>query len=279
LDRASRFGASKKGKDMSVVKEIYWIAWREVRHYFRSRLGMASRLIQAATWLVLVGAIFSGTSSMLRSVGFQGSYFQYIAPGVIVMIVIFGSIFGGMTTIWDRRFGYFQKQLAAPIARYSLALGKVAAVSFISGIQGLIILGMALLLGVRIGTGVPGGIAVILVAMLLSIGFASISVIIATEATTSDAFWSVINLIGLPLVFLSSALFPPSLLPAWLASIIRYNPLTYAVDALQYLINPSFKMRTGVSPVGDILLLAIFDAAMLVLSTYLFTRETRRLIA
>ncbi|MGA1975238.1 MAG: ABC transporter permease [Conexivisphaerales archaeon] len=264
---------------MSVLEEIYWIAWREVKHYFRSRLGMASRLIQAATWLVLVGSIFSGTSGLLRSVGFQGSYFQYIAPGVIVMIVIFGSIFGGMTTIWDRRFGYFQKQLATPIARYSLALGKVTAISFISGIQALIILGIALLLGVRVGTGVPGGIAVILVAMLLAIGFASISVIIATVATTSDAFWSVINLIGLPLVFLSSALFPPTLMPGWLSALTRYNPLTYAVDALQALMNPGFHTGVGVTAGVDIVILAVFDAIMLIVSTYLFRREARRLIA
>lgn len=262
-----------------VVEEIYWIAWREVRHYFRSRLGMISRIVQAATWLVLVGAIFSGTSGLLRSVGFVGTYIQYIAPGVIVMIVIFGSIFGGMTTIWDRRFGYFQKQLATPVARYSLALGKVVAVALISGFQALIILGMALLLGVHVGTGILGGIAIILVAMLLAIGFAGISVIIATVATTSDAFWSVINLIGLPLIFLSSALFPPSLLPGWLATIIRYNPLTYAVDALQYLINPGFKTGIGVSPLGDILIITVFDTAMLILSTYLFRQETRRLIA
>jgi ABC-2 type transport system permease protein len=262
-----------------VVEEIYWIAWREVRHYFRSRLGMVSRIVQAATWLVLVGAIFSGTSGLLKSVGFEGTYFQYITPGVIVMIVIFGSIFGGMTTIWDRRFGYFQKQLATPIARYSLALGKVVAVSVISGFQALIILGMALLLGVHVGTGIFGAIAVILVAMMLAIGFAAISVIIATVATTSDAFWSIINLIGLPLVFLSSALFPPSLLPEWLASIIRYNPLTYAVDVLQYLINPGFTTRIGSSPEGDILIIAIFDTVMLILSTFLFRQETRRLIA
>ena len=264
---------------MSVLEEIYWIAWREVRHYFRSRLGMASRLLQAATWLILVGSIFSGTSELLQSVGFRGSYYQYIAPGVIVMIVIFGSIFGGMTTIWDRRFGYFQKQLAAPIARYSLALGKVMAISLISGIQSLIILAMALLLGVRVGTGILGGIAVILIAMLLAIGFASISVIIATVATTSEAFWSVINLIGLPLVFLSSALFPPVLVPSWLATIIKYNPLTYAVYAIQALMNPSYKAGAGIPPFGDIAIIFIFDAAMLILSTYLFRRETRRLIA
>lgn len=195
------------------------------------------------------------------------------------MIVIFGSIFGGMTTIWDRRFGYFQKQLAAPIARYSLALGKVFAISFISGIQALIILGVALLLGVRVGTGILGGIAVILVAMLLAIGFASISVIIATVATTSDAFWSVINLIGLPLVFLSSALFPPALMPSWFATVIKYNPLTYAVDVLQHLMNPSFKTGIGTGAGVDILILVIFDAIMLGISTYLFRKEVRRLIA
>ncbi len=264
---------------MSALEEMYWIAWREVRHYFRSRLGMASRLLQAATWLVLVGSIFSGTGGLLKSVGFQGSYFQYITPGVICMIVIFGSIFGGMTTLWDRRFGYFQKQLATPIARYSLALGKVMAISFISGIQALILLCAALLLGVRIGTGAFGVVAIILIAMLLAIGFAGISVIIATVATTSDLFWSVINLIGLPLVFLSSALFPPRLMPSWLAAVTSYNPLTYAVDALQAMVNPGFRTGVGLTLPVDIGILIVFDAAMLLASTYLFRREARRLIA
>jgi ABC-2 type transport system permease protein len=264
---------------MSSLEDIYWIAWREVKHYFRSRVGMASRLLQAASWLILVGSIFSGTSALLKAAGFQGSYYQYIAPGVIVMIVIFGSIFGGMTTLWDRRFGYFQKQLATPVARYSLALGKVLAISFISGIQALIILAISLLLGVRIGTGVLGGVAIILIAMLLAVGFASISVIIATVATTSEAFWGIVNLIGLPLVFVSSALFPAILMPGWLAATTRYNPLTYAVNAIQALMNPSFQISTSFTPEIDVLIVATFDAIMLIASTYLFRRETRRLIA
>lgn len=264
---------------MSTVEDIYWIAWREVKHYFRSRVGMTSRLLQAASWLVLVGSIFSGTGALLRAAGFRGSYFQYITPGVIVMIVIFGSIFGGMTTLWDRRFGYFQKQLATPVARYSLALGKVIAISFISGIQALIILAISLLLGVHVGTGILGGIAIIFIAMLLAVGFAGISVIIATVATTSEAFWGIVNLIGLPLVFVSSALFPPALMPGWLAATTKYNPLTYAVDAIQSLMTPSFRTTIGVTPEIDVLIITAFDVIMLLVSTYLFRRETRRLIA
>jgi ABC-2 type transport system permease protein len=195
------------------------------------------------------------------------------------MIVIFGSIFGGMTTLWDRRFGYFQKQLATPVARYSLALGKVMAISFISGIQALIILAMSLLLGVHVGTGILGGIAIIFIAMLLAVGFAGISVIIATVAMTSEAFWGIVNLIGLPLVFLSSALFPPTLMPSWLAATAKYNPLTYAVDAIQSLMTPSFRTTIGVTPEIDVLIITAFDVIMLLVSTYLFRRETRRLIA
>jgi ABC-2 type transport system permease protein len=279
VDGAARFGALQEGPGVNVLDEIYWITWREVKHYFRSRVGMTSRLIQAATWLVFVGSMFSGTGGLLQSVGFQGTYLQYIAPGVIAMTVIFGSIFGGMTTLWDRRFGYFQKQLATPIARYSLALGKVMAISLISGIQASIIVGMALLLGVHVGTGVPGGIAIILVAMLLAIGFAGISVIIATVATTSEAFWGIINLIGLPLVFVSSALFPPLLMPRWLAATTKYNPLTYAVDAIRALMNPGFQTGIGDTLGIDIAIVAAFDAAMLIASTYLFRRETGRVIA
>jgi ABC-2 type transport system permease protein len=195
------------------------------------------------------------------------------------MIVIFGSIFGGMTTLWDRRFGYFQKQLATPVARYSLALGKVIAISFISGIQASIILAMSLLLGVHVGTGILGGIAIIFIAMLLAVGFAGISVIIATVATTSEAFWGIVNLIGLPLVFLSSALFPPTLMPSWLAATTKYNPLTYAVDAIQSLMTPSFRTSIGVTPEIDVLIITAFDVILLLVSTYLFRRETRRLIA
>lgn len=263
---------------MNFVDETYWIAWRELKRYLRSRVGMISRLLQPVVWLGLVGNMFSSTRPLLQSVGFPSGYLDYMAPGAIAMVVLFTGIFGGMTTLWDRRFGYFQKILATPISRYAIALGKVLAISVIAGIQAFCILGIAFLLGVQIGTGILGVVGILVVAMILGCGFAAVSVIIGTRATTSETFWGVINFMGLPLLFVSSALFPLTLMPNWLASAARYNPLTYAIDAIRFFVTPSFRVASGVGLQLDVLIVLGFAIVAVLASAYIFTREVQRSI-
>ena len=196
-----------------------------------------------------------------------------MAPGVIILTAIFTSIFGGVNTLWDRRYGFMNKALTSPISRSSIALGKMSAISLISALQSSLILGIALAIGVNFPN--PLMIAPIMaIVILFSLGFSGISVIVAATAKSQETFWGVINFLGMPLFMLSPALFPLELLPDWLATIAKFNPVTYTVLLVR-------EMMTGVTEGGISALLSIgiilaFVLVMIGLASYVFTREVNK---
>ena len=131
-----------------IISDTYAIFWREMKRYRKSKSGVIIRLIQPAIWIVVMGNIFAGTQPLIQSVGFDGEYIEFMAPGVLILTAIFTSIFGGVNTLWDRRYGFMNKALTSPISRSSIALGKMLAISMIAAFQSSLILGMALALGV-----------------------------------------------------------------------------------------------------------------------------------
>ncbi len=257
----------------SLMYDTYTIFWRELKRYKKSRSGVLIRLIQPAIWIIVIGNTFSGTQSLIQSVGYDGSYIEFMAPGVIILTAIFTSVFGGVNTLWDRRYGFMNKALTSPISRSSIALGKMSAISLISALQASLIIGIALAIGVRFPN--PFMIIPIMgIVILFSLGFSGISVTVAAAAKSQETFWGVINFIGMPLFMLSPALFPLELLPNWLATIAKLNPVTYAVLLVR-------EMMTGVSEGGisailSIGVIAVFVLAMIALASYVFTREVNK---
>ena len=151
-----------------------------------------------------------------------------MAPGVVILTAIFTSIFGGVNTLWDRRYGFMNKALTSPISRSSIALGKMFAISLIAALQASLILGVAFAIGVSF----PDPIVIVpimAIVILFSLGFSGISVMVAATAKSQETFWGIINFLGMPLFMLSPALFPLELLPDWLASAAMLNPVTYTV--------------------------------------------------
>ena len=132
----------------SLIFDSYTIFWRELKRYKKSRSGVLIRLIQPAIWIIVIGNTFSGTQPLIQSVGFDGEYIEFMAPGVIILTAIFTSIFGGVNTLWDRRYGFMNKALTSPISRSAIALGKMSAISLIAALQASLILGIALAIGV-----------------------------------------------------------------------------------------------------------------------------------
>ena len=257
----------------SLVADTYTIFWRELKRYKKSRSGVLIRLIQPAIWIIVIGNTFAGTQPLIQSVGFEGQYIEFMAPGVIILTAIFTSIFGGVNTLWDRRYGFMNKALTSPISRSSLALGKMLAISLIAALQASLILGIALAIGVSFPN--PLMIAPIMaIVILFSLGFSGISVMVAATAKSQETFWGIINFLGMPLFMLSPALFPLELLPDWLASIAKLNPVTYTVLLVR-------EMMTGVSE-GDVSailsigIISVFVIAMVGLASYVFTREVNK---
>jgi len=253
--------------------DTYTIFWRELKRYRKSRSGVLIRLIQPVVWIIVIGNTFAGTQPLIQSVGFTGEYIEFMTPGIIVLTAIFTSIFGGVNTLWDRRYGFMNKALTSPISRSSIALGKMLAISLIAALQASLIIGIALAIGVSF-TNIFLIVPIMAIVILFSLGFSGISVMVAATAKSQETFWGIINFLGMPLFMLSPALFPLDLLPEWLAVAARLNPVTYTVLLVR-------GMMTGVNEGGidalmSIGIIAVFVIVMIGLASYVFTREVNK---
>jgi len=254
------------------VFDTYSIFWREMKRYRKSRTGVLVRLIQPAIWIIVIGNTFAGTQPLIQSVGFDGSYIEFMAPGVIILTAIFTSIFGGVNTLWDRRYGFMNKVLTAPISRSSIALGKMLAISLIAALQASIVLGIAIAIGVTFHNYLM--IAPIMgIVILFSLGFSGISVTVAATAKSQETFWGIINFLGMPLFMLSPALFPLELMPTWLATLASLNPATYAILMIREMMSG---VTQDISLIMGLGILLVFAGVMVALASYVFRREVNK---
>ncbi|KAF6243235.1 ABC transporter [Nitrosopumilus sp. b1] len=255
-----------------IISDTYTIFWRELKRYRKSRSGVLIRLIQPAIWIIVIGNTFAGTQPLIEAVGFDGEYIEFMAPGVIVLTAIFTSIFGGVNTLWDRRYGFMNKALTSPISRSSIALGKMLAISLIAALQASLIIGIALAIGVSF----PNFFVIapiMAIVILFSLGFSGISVTVAATAKSQETFWGIINFLGMPLFMLSPALFPLELLPDWLATAAQLNPVTYTVLLVRELMTG---VGEGVSAIMSIGIISAFVLLMVGIASYTFTREVNK---
>jgi ABC-2 type transport system permease protein len=251
---------------VSELRGVYTLWRREVKRYLRERTRPISSFVQPLLWLVIFGA---GLGSSIRGgavVGF--SYQEFIFPGIIGQTLLFTSMFMGISVIWDRQFGFLKEILVAPISRVSIFTGKMLGVSTDSMIQGLIVLMLGPLIGVKITLAMV--IAVIPLMLLITLGMVCIGLTIASFMSSLESYGTIVTFVNLPMFLLSGALFPVFDLPSWLQWAVYINPLTYGVDALRIVILGS----AYVSPIPlyvDVIFLVIFDAVMMVVGTYSFS--------
>ncbi|MGZ4948692.1 MAG: ABC transporter permease [Halobacteriota archaeon] len=224
------------------LTDIYSIWWREMLRFVRARSRIITSLIQPMAWLIIFGIGFS--SSLGSSLSFAMStgtanYLDFIVPGVLGMTALFTnmSVFAGMSFMFDKEFGFLKEILVAPVARSSIVLGKALGGTTTAVIQGLIILAVAALLGVRLSgpLGLPVALALIIVTMFfIGMAFGELGISIASRLDSIEGLQVVMLFLVLPIFFLSGALFPLTSLPTWMKVLADLNPLTYGVDVLRY---------------------------------------------
>lgn len=253
---------------MRFFQDCWWVCWRELLHFLRSKVSILASIVQPLVWLLLMGNIFRQTSNLP---GFPArSYMDFMTPGVLAMVALFGGSFGGMTIIWDRRVGFLNKLLALPISRASIVMGKMLSVAIRTALQLLIVLLIAYLLGVRPVTGVWGIPFLLGIAVLLTFAFSGISITVGALVKQPETFWAVVNFLTVPLLFMSSALFPLEFVPPWLRTLALLNPVTYAINALRTLMIQGWQWG---SLAGSCLVVMAFSALVVGISTSLFIRR------
>src|SRR5919199_4019132 len=127
---------------MSVIY-ILWL--RELRRYVRSRAQIVASLGQPLLYLIALGF---GLGPVFQKAG-QGSYLQFVAPGVIAMTVLFSSMFSGMGLLWDRQFGFLKETLVAPVPRIQIMLGRTLGAATVAVLQGLLVMTVCFIAGFR----------------------------------------------------------------------------------------------------------------------------------
>ncbi len=258
---------------------------RELKKWVRNPVQFFVSLIQPLFWIILFGSAFNITnlipsnipgssiivSNMMNSV-FLGAknYISFLTPGMMSVIILFTSMFSGISIIWDRRFGFLTKLIVAPIPRDSIIISKVFSSIVKSLVQASILFIIALLIpgGLSVGSGfnVYDLLGVYSALFLLSFGFSSLFSIIVVRIRDWQTLMAITNLLNLPLTFASTALFPSSIMPDWLKTVAEYNPLSWGTDIVRTLILKGSLTASELSSItNDFIYLTVFSVIMFIL--------------
>jgi ABC-2 type transport system permease protein len=212
---------------------------REVVRFVRQRSRLGSALSTPLVFWLLLGGGFSASFRPPGAPAGTG-YLEYLYPGMITLVILFTAIFATISVIEDRKAGFLQGVLVAPVSRASIVLGQALGGTTLALFQGVFFLLLAPLAGVPLTlSSVVAGIGVM---VLVSFALTSVGLTIAWRMESIQGFHAIMNLILMPIWFLSGAFFPAAGLPGWLAWLMRLNPLTYGMAALRgslYLGNPA----------------------------------------
>jgi ABC-2 type transport system permease protein len=247
--------ADTNGLNKSPLHGLWALTNKELKKWYRTPVLLFMTLIQPILWLGLfgkafnIGGIFTSGSfsipgfnipkevldqianTMMQNTFGTTDYFSFLAVGMLTFIVLFTAMFSGMSIVWDRRLGILNKVLSTPVARGNIVLSKVFSSVVRSLIQAAIVLVIAILFGMNTANlTVAGILGTFFGLFLLTLGFSSIFLMLALRSTDQNTQMAIINLLNLPLLFGSNALFPSSFMPSWLQAFVNVNPISYAAD-------------------------------------------------
>jgi ABC-2 type transport system permease protein len=207
---------------------IYILWLRQMKKYRRSGIRMMLSIIQPLVYFLALGY---GFNSIFERAG-NGSYVQFIVPGVIAQTILFTCIFWGAQIIFDKQFGFLKETLVAPVSRTKVMLGGALGGATIGVIQGVALFIIALVFGFHPHNWILLFLTLVIMCML---AFSMVSFSSAVGAMVNDmpAFMAVTNFIVVPLFFLSGSMFPLEHIPGVMKVIASLNPLSYAVDAMR----------------------------------------------
>jgi ABC-2 type transport system permease protein len=203
---------------------------QKLRH---DRTELYTRAVQPALWLLIFGQTFT----RIRAIPTGGiPYIDYLAPGIIAQSAMFIAIFYGIQIIWERDAGILNKLLVTPTPRSALITGKAFAAGVKSLIQAVVVVAIAAILGVALTWNPLKLIGVGAIVILGSAFFSCLSMTIAGIVLSRDRLMGFGQAITMPLFFGSNALYPVAIMPGWLQTVSKVNPLSYEVDALRGLL-------------------------------------------
>ena len=247
------------------MRATYALLERELVRFFRQPNRVIGAIGQPLIFWLLLGAAFQKS---FRVPG-AGSYAQYFLPGVAVMIVLFTAIFSTISIIEDRKEGFLQGVLVAPVSRASIVLGKLLGGSILAILQASLFLLLAPTVGIDLG--VSEFLGAVGVLGPIAFGLTGLGFCIAWRMDSTQGFHAIMSVFLLPMWLLSGAAFPAAGAHPWLAFLLRLNPLSYGVAALRHALG----MEGGIAPAWSLAVTFLFALAMFLLAYRMAGRPAR----
>lgn len=247
--------------------QTWAIAVAEIQKLRHDPLELFTRSVQPALWLTLFGEVMAGIRGVAPG---NMRYLDYLSAGILAQSALFVAIFYGIATIWERDLGILQRYLVSPAPRLALVLGKALSAGVRALSQAIIIYILSVSLGADISFAPMNVIGVIVALLLGSALFSLLSLVIACIVKTRERFMGIGQMLTMPIFFASNAIYPLALMPGWMRTVSRINPLTYQVDALRALM-----LAGGASDFGlgrDYAVLLTATGLMAVLAAYMYPR-------
>ncbi len=208
------------------------IVWRrDLIRFVNDRVRIVSSLIQPLLFLFVMG---SGLQQLSSASTHGVNLKTFIYPGILCIAVMFTAMFSAASIVWDREFGFLREMMVAPIRRSSIVIGKCLGGATVASTQGVIMILLAPLVGVPYSLTLVVGIFGL--QLVLAFSITAFGVMVAARIKQMQAFFGVMQMIVMPMFFISGALFPVQGLPRWLEILNRLDPLTYAVDPMRRLV-------------------------------------------
>lgn len=203
------------------------LAYREVVRFFRQRSRVMGAILSPVIFWLLLGYGFGSSFKSNQVSGYEAYFF----PGILLMVLMFTSIFSMISLIEDRKEGFLQSVLVAPVSPYAIVFGKVLGTSVIATAQMLLVSLLAPVAGLRLGA--EGIMLLLVLGFVVSANMSLFGFALAWRSTSVQGFHVLMNLILMPMWLLSGATFPVDGASRWIAVMMTLNPMTYSNKLLQ----------------------------------------------
>jgi ABC-2 type transport system permease protein len=257
------------------LKGAYTIWYRDVLRFSRDRVRIISSLGQPLLFLFVFGTGLA--PAMAATTGGTLDFRQFMFPGILAMAVLFTAIFSAVSIVWDREFGFLKEVMVAPVSRTAVALGKVAGGSTVAMFQGMIVLLLAPVVGVKLTWDQVVGLIGLM--LLLAIVMTAFGILIAARQKTMEGFQMMMQFLLMPMFFLSGAFFPLRGVPLWMSWLSRIDPVTYGVDSLRQQalggsLRPAVLATLTLHPMStDVAIMAVLALVFIVPAVWQFGRQ------
>ena len=224
---------------------------REYLRWIRAPTWVISGLMSPILYLLLFGQAFdlgklvgpgAPPGALASALSGAPDYFSYFAVGMVAFASVTAAMFSGTGIIFDKQLGILQRILSTPITRRSVFLSSLIFRGVLTLIPAFLVVGFALVLAHVPGVaGLSVGITVtpldalqfLVAALVLSIAFTSLFLSFGFAAQRIESYFGVVTILQLPILLTSNAMYPTSIMPAWLQYLVGFNPISLAVNVMR----------------------------------------------